>query len=263
MVLTDCSDWTTADSHNGFDDAGCIVGQVKTIDIGTESNSREIDIKVDSIDTDGNMVIEIGLDLGDGIPQPTTAPTGQCGDYEVCCPEIVVDGWAANIPLTRDGCCHDRCIYKSDYYSNGPFYFSWNIYYNEYYMTAIEDACSDSDSISHYGIVQTDVGCPEPPTPEPSLSPFPIPSPTSVTAFPIPSPTSVAASPIPAPTSVAASPIPAPTSAPVPTSHIDSTEDGNDDGPDDGALEVIGDAVSDYWFITKELFKDLWSHIAG
>ena len=190
MVLTDCSDWTTADSHNGFDDAGCIVGQVKTIDIGTESNSREIDIKVDSIDTDGNMVIEIGLDLGDGIPQPTTAPTGQCGDYEVCCPEIVVDGWAANTPLTRDGCCHDRCIYKSDYYSNGPFYFSWNTYYNAYYMTALEYTCSDSYSISHYGYIQTDVGCPTPPTPEPSTEYLPSRFPTSMpTSVPTKTPT--------------------------------------------------------------------------
>ena len=43
----------------------------------------------------------------------------------------------------------------------------------------------------------------------------------------------------------------------------DSAEDENDDGPDDGALEIISDTVSDYWSITKELFKDLWSQITG
>ena len=127
MVLTDCSDWTTADSHNGFDDAGCIVGQVKTIDIGTESNSREIDIKVDSIDTDGNMVIEIGLDLGDGIPQPTLRRRVNV-EITKFAAGIVVDGWAANTPLTRNGCCHGRCIYKAT--TAMVHLFSWNSYYN-------------------------------------------------------------------------------------------------------------------------------------
>ena len=41
------------------------------------------------------------------------------------------------------------------------------------------------------------------------------------------------------------------------------TEDEKNDGPDDGALEVISDAVSNYWSVTKELFKDLWSRITG
>lgn len=36
-----------------------------------------------------------------------------------------------------------------------------------------------------------------------------------------------------------------------------------DDGPDEGTLEVINGAVSDYWSITKKLFKDLWSQITG
>ena len=226
MVLTDCSDWTTDDSHNGFNDAGCIVGQVKTIDIGTDSSPREIDVKVDSIDSDGNMVIQIGLDLGDGIGQPSASPTESCGDNTVCCPEIVVDGWAANTPLTRDGCCHDRCIYKSDYYSNGPFYFSWNTYYNAYYMTALEYTCSDSYSISHYGYVQTDVGCPAPvPVPAPTFGttvPQPVASPVASptvgylhTLAPIPKPTvGSVQSPVASPTvGPVQSPVPAPTEA--------------------------------------------------
>ena len=54
MILTDCSEWTTSDSngHDGFDDAGCIVGQVKTIDVGTPAESRPVDVKVVSIDGD-------------------------------------------------------------------------------------------------------------------------------------------------------------------------------------------------------------------
>ena len=50
--------------------------------------------------------------------------------------------------------------------------------------------------------------------------------------------------------------------APVP-SLVDGALEVIDDGPDEGTLEVINGAVSDYWSITKNLFKDLWSQITG
>ena len=50
--------------------------------------------------------------------------------------------------------------------------------------------------------------------------------------------------------------------APVPLL-VDGALEVIDDGPDEGTLEVINGAVSDYWSITKKLFKDLWSQITG
>ena len=38
-------------------------------------------------------------------------------------------------------------------------------------------------------------------------------------------------------------------------------DDDDDDGPDDGSLHVISSAVGDYWSITKDLIKNLWSSI--
>ena len=57
-------------------------------------------------------------------------------------------------------------------------------------------------------------------------------------------------------------PSPKPTTPTIPKS--DSNDDGDgdeEDGPDEGALGIIGDAVIDYWSITKNLFTDIWNHI--
>ena len=51
---------------------------------------------------------------------------------------------------------------------------------------------------------------------------------------------------------------PAPLPMPLPTA---SPTFVADDGPDDGFLDVIGDSAFDYWSVTKDLVKNLWSAI--
>ena len=73
QVLVDCTPETTSYFGNyGFDDAGCVVGTIKRIDVGTANLNKEIDVEVESIDQDGNMVISL-----------TKEWVWTCTDYEV------------------------------------------------------------------------------------------------------------------------------------------------------------------------------------
>ena len=68
--------------------------------------------------------------------------------------------------------------------------------------------------------------------------------------------------PTPNPTRSTTKPAPLPTKAPDDNEKKDDDGDGDEeDGPDEGALGIIGDAVIDYWSITKNLFTDIWNHI--
>ena len=92
-----------------------------------------------------------------------------------------------------------------------------------------------------------------------NLSPLPNAQPTITpssqpTIFPLPM-----SEPTPSPTT---KPAPLPTKAPDDNEKKDDDGDRDeDDGPDEGALGIIGDAVIDYWSITKNLFTDIWNHI--
>ena len=89
------------------------------------------------------------------------------------------------------------------------------------------------------------------PTLVPTLDLTPVP-----TTTPAPTTTPV---PTHAPTATFA---PTPTKAPDDNEKKDDDGDGDEeDGPDEGALGIIGDAVIDYWSITKNLFTDIWNHI--
>ena len=41
----------------------------------------------------------------------------------------------------------------------------------------------------------------------------------------------------------------------------DNDDSHNDDGPADSVVEIIGDATTSYWSITRNLFKDLWNAV--
>ena len=86
------------------------------------------------------------------------------------------------------------------------------------------------------------------------------------TGTPVPSvqlaPDSTSSDPTPNPTRSTTKPAPLPTKAPDDNEKKDDDGDGDEeDGPDEGALGIIGDAVIDYWSITKNLFTDIWNHI--